>query len=123
MARRGPNSTICAVRAAHGLRLFLHHDLLASGRAPRAAAQPPGGPARRLDDLVYPLVAQAEASGELTQGRALQVEPADGPVEFGPGHLRVAFGVDQPLLGADGFGQKLGVHLSTVTRRWTAAKR
>ncbi len=91
-------------------------------RLPCAAAQPPAGTARRLDDLVHPLVAQAEAGGKLAQGRALQMEPADGPVEVGPGHLGVAFGVDQPLLGADGFGQKLGVHLSTVTRQWTADK-
>src|SRR6266851_4499397 len=91
-------------------------------RLPHAAAQPSAGTARRLDDLVHPLVAQAEAGRELAQGRALQMEPADGPVEVGPGHLGVAFGVDQPLLGADGFGQKLGVHLSTVTRQWTADK-
>ena len=74
------------------------------------AAQPAAGTAGRLDDLVHPLVAEAEAGGELAQGRSVQVQAADRPVEFGPGHVGVPLGVDQPFLGLPGLGQQCLVH-------------
>ena len=80
-----------------------------SGRT-RVAAQPAAGTAGRLDDLVHPLVAEAQAGGELAQRSAVQVQAAHRPVEFGPGHVGVPFGVDQPFLGLPGLGQQRLVH-------------
>ena len=74
------------------------------------AAQPAAGTAGRLDDLVHPLVAEAQAGGELPQGRAVQMQAADRPVELGPGHVGVSFGVDQPFLSLPGLGQQRLVH-------------
>ena len=74
------------------------------------AAQPAAGTAGRLDDLVHPLVAEAQAGGELAQGRAVQVQAAYRPVEVGPGHIGVTLGVDQPFLGLPGLGQQRLVH-------------
>ena len=82
-----------------------------------AATCPAAGPAGLRHDLVYPLVAEPERGGELTQRRALQVQAAHRPVEFGPGDLRVTLGIDQPFLGSPGLGEQVVVHLSTVTRR------
>ena len=66
---------------------------------------------------MHPLVAEAEAGGELAQRRAVQVQPPNRPVEVGPGHLDVALGIDQPFLGSPGLGEQLIIHLSTVTRQ------
>jgi hypothetical protein len=79
-------------------------------RPDRVAAQPAAGTAGRLDDLVHPLVTEAQAGGELAQGRAVQVQAADRPVEFGPEHVGVPLGVDQPFLGLPGLGQQRLVH-------------
>ena len=76
-----------------------------------ADADPAAGTACLLDDLVHSLVAEPEAGGQLTQGRAVQVQPPHGPVELGACHLDVAFGVEQPLLGLPGLGQQLSVHV------------
>jgi hypothetical protein len=74
-------------------------------------ADPAAGTAGLLDDLVYPLVAEAEAPGQLAQGCAVQVQAPDGPVELGARHVDVTFGIDQPFLGLPGLGQQLVVHL------------
>ena len=73
-------------------------------------AEPAAGTAGLLDDLVHSLVAEPEAGGQLAQGRAVQVQAPDGPVEIGACHLDVAFGVDQPLLSLPGLGQQVIVH-------------
>ena len=73
-------------------------------------AHPAAGTAGLLDDLMHPLVAQAQVGGQLAQGRAVQVQPPHGPVELGSRHLHVALGIDQPLLGLPGLGQQLIVH-------------
>jgi hypothetical protein len=70
---------------------------------------------------VHPLVAEAEADGELAQRRAVQMQPPNGLVELSPGHLDVALGVDQPFPGSLGLGEQLAIHMSTVTRRLTPA--
>jgi len=79
-------------------------------RADPVAAQPAARTAGRLDDLVHPLVAEPKAGGELAQGRAVQMQAADRPVEFGPGHVGVPLGVDQPFLSLPGLGQQRLVH-------------
>ena len=84
---------------------------------PFAAAHPAAGTAGGLDDLVHPLVAEAEAGGQFARRRAVQMQPPDGPVELGPGHLDVAFGIDQPFLGSPGLGEQLVIRVSTVTRQ------
>ena len=68
--------------------------------------QPAAGAAGRLDDLVDPLMAEAEGAGQLAERGAVQVQAADGAVEVGPGHLGVALGVDQALLGSPGLGKQ-----------------
>ena len=86
-------------------------------RPSSTAAQPAAGTAGRLDDLVHPLVAEAEAGGQLAQRGTVQVQPSHRPVEVGPGHFGVALGVDQPFLGSPGLGEQILIHLSTVTRQ------
>jgi hypothetical protein len=83
---------------------------IAVGPAGLGTAQPAAGAAGLLDDLVHPLVAEAEGGAELAQGRAVQVQAAHGPVELGAGHLGVALGVDQPFLSLPGLGEQLVVH-------------
>jgi hypothetical protein len=75
-----------------------------------SGAHPAAGAAGLLDDLVHPLMAEAEGSGELAQGRAVQVQAAHGAVELGAGHLGVTLGVDQPLLGLPGLVEQCFVH-------------
>jgi hypothetical protein len=75
-----------------------------------AAADPSAGAARRLDDLVNSLVAEAERGRQFAQRAAVQMQAPYGPVELGPGHLGVTLSVDQPLLGLPGRGQQLIVH-------------
>jgi hypothetical protein len=41
----------------------------------------------------------------------VQVQAADGAVEVGPGHVGVALGVDQALLGLPGIGQQRLIHV------------
>ena len=82
-----------------------------AGAAAVTGADPAAGTAGLLDDLVHSLVAEPEAGGQLAQGRAVQVQAPDGPVELGACHLDVAFGVDQPLLSLPGLGQQLIVHV------------
>jgi hypothetical protein len=60
---------------------------------------------------VHSLVAEAEFGGELAQGRSVQVQAPDGAVEVGAGHVGVALGIDQPLLGVPGLGQQVLVHV------------
>jgi hypothetical protein len=55
-------------------------------------------------------MAEVEGSGELAQGRAVQVQAPHGPVELGAGHLHVTLGVDQPLLGQPGLVEQCIVH-------------
>ena len=76
-----------------------------------ADADPAAGTAGLLDDLVHSLVAEPEAGGQLAQGRAVQVQAPDGPVELRAGHVDVAFGVDQALLSLPGLGQQVIVHV------------
>jgi len=60
---------------------------------------------------VYPLVAEAEFGGKLAQGRSVQVQAPHGAVEVGAGHVGVALGIDQPLLGVPGLRQQVLVHV------------
>jgi esterase/lipase superfamily enzyme len=80
------------------------------GQAAAGASGPAAGAAGLLDDLVHPLVAQAQGRGDLAQRRAAQVQAPDGPVELRAGHLEVTFGVDQLLLGEPGLGEQVIVH-------------
>lgn len=60
---------------------------------------------------MYPLVAQPERGGQFAQRAAVQMQPADRPVELGPGHLGVVFRLDQPFLCLPGFGQQILIHI------------
>jgi hypothetical protein len=73
-------------------------------------AHPAAGAAGFLDDLVHSLVAEAELGGELAQGRSVQVQAPHGTVELGAGHVGVALGVDQPLLGLPGLGHQVLIY-------------
>jgi hypothetical protein len=55
-------------------------------------------------------MAEPEAGGQLAQGRAVQVQAPDRPVELGARDVGVALGVDQPFLGSPGLGEKLLGH-------------
>jgi hypothetical protein len=84
--------------------------LVGTAMAGVAGADPAAGTAGLLDDLVHSLVAEPETGGQLAQGRAVQVQAPDGPVELGACHVDVAFGVDQALLSLPGLGQQVIVH-------------
>jgi hypothetical protein len=75
-----------------------------------SGAHPAAGTAGLLDDLVHPLMAEAEGDGELAQRRAVQVQAPHGPVEIGAGHLGVTLGVDQPLLSPPGLAEQRFIH-------------
>ena len=85
-------------------------EQIAGRGLPLPAADPAAGSAGLLDDLVHPLVAEAQAGGDLAQRRAVQVQAPDGVVKLGPGHLGVALGIDQPFPGLPGLPEQLLVH-------------
>ena len=60
---------------------------------------------------MHPLVAEPQVRGQFAQGRAVQVQAPDGPVELGARHVGVALGIDQPFLGSPRLAQQIVVHV------------
>lgn len=92
-------------------------------RRPLQQLGTPTPPPRRrgglVDDLVDPLVAQAQGLGDIPQRPAGRVQPADGLVVVGSGPLGGMLGHGQLLLRGLGLVQKLRIkpHLSRVARQ------
>ena len=66
---------------------------------PRHFDAPGTAAARSLDDLVHPLMAEAERLGNLAQRPSGQLHAAYRPVEIGPRDVRVPLRLYDALLG------------------------
>jgi len=76
---------------------------------------PPGpSTARSLDDLVDPLVAEAERLGNLAQRATRKLQPAHRMVEIRAGDVGRAFGVNKTRLGRAGRLQQFCVNRHDV---------
>src|SRR5581483_7420551 len=75
---------------------------------------PAPGPAGSFDDLMHPLVAEAQRLGDLAERAAGDLEPAHRPAELGAGDLDVALRVDEPRLGGAGLVEKLTIYRHSV---------
>src|SRR6266852_8724524 len=99
MARRGPNSTICAVRAGRGLLLFLGDDLVAEVEALGADGGEAGG-------LPWGIDRDRGHAGHLGAVLAAEAAPRPG--------LRLGHGVQ--LAGLGGGGLAGGDHAPGTAR-------
>lgn len=97
-------------------RAFQHRARLGIALARADDAAPGPGAPCSLDDLVDPLVAEAERIGDLAQRAAGELQPAHRVVEVHPGDAGGAFGVDEARLGCTRRGEQFGIDWHDVYR-------